>query len=172
MPKLFIANLSKQHQHFLYRLPEAPSTRTQDISIGAQVMLPGEMSTDDVAYVVEHHRTYGLKSVEEARRIKGFTGLVYSIDKPVNLDDKGFVDEVQGSNDETLTERSNTRREQTTAAISERLREVGAGTRAPLQRTEVEQVEETEGTPQVAVGVEAVAENVAPRNQGPRRAGK
>jgi hypothetical protein len=172
MPKLFIANLSKQHQHFLYRLPEWQSTRAQDIAIGAQVQIPGDLSDTDIAYVIEKHRAYGMKSVQEARRIKGFTGLVYDIDRPVNLGDQGFIDEVQESNDDTLTERSNERREQTTAAISERLRQVGEGTREPLRRTEVEQVEETEGTPQVAVGVEAVAENVAPRNQSPRRAGK
>lgn len=172
MPRLIIGNLSKHHQHFLYRLPEAASTRNQDIPIGGQVPLPGDLSDTDIKFVIDSHRKYGIKSVDEARRIKGFTGLVYSIDKGIPMDERGFIEEVIASNDAALNERGEERRETTTAAISQRLQEIGRETRAPLQRTEVEQVEDTDGTPRVAAGVESVSDNVTPKNQGVRRSGK
>lgn len=175
MSKLFIANLTKQNQTFMYRVPEKDGgggTRHQDIQIGSQVQIPGDLSDAQIDVIIEHHGVYGIKSVQEARDIKGFTGLVYSIGKPVELNEKGLVEEILESNDASLTERTGARREQTAAAIADRLGHIGAGSGAPLQRTEVEQVEETKGTPRVAAGVEAVAENVTPRNKGEQRAAR
>lgn len=174
MPKLFVANLSKQHHLFLYQLLGSSGTIPQEIPIGAQVEIHGsrgmELDMDQINAIVEHHSRYGLKSVAEARKVQGFTGLVYGVDKPVNLDERGFVEEVVHSSDETLNERNADRRSNTTAAIAKRLGDVGAGSKAPLLRTEVEQSEETEGTPRVDVGVEAVSQGVRPRNASARRA--
>lgn len=171
--KLFIANLTKQHQTFLYRVLEervpGGHSRHQEIAIGTQVMLPDDMSTEQINAIVDHHKLYGIKSVLEARKIKGFTGLVYSIEKPVQMNDEGFIKEVLQENDDALTGRANERRETTAAAINSRMQDLGRETGADLQRTEVEQVEETTGTPQVAAGIETVADNVAPRNQGTRK---
>lgn len=174
MSTLFVANLSKYRQTFMYRVPEVRegealreggSIRHQDIEVGSQVRIPGELSDAQILVIIDHHQIYGMKSETDARKIKGFTGLVYSIGKPIALNEKGLVEEIQDSNDAVLNARSDTRREHTTAAISQRLTEVTAGSRAPLQRVEVEQHEETDGTPsRVDVGVEAVAEGVQPRN--------
>lgn len=174
--KLFIANLTKQHQIFLYRVLEESvpggHSRHQDIAIGTQVMLPSDFSTDQINAIIDHQKLYGIKSVEEAQQIKGFTGLVYSIGKPVQLNDEGFVKDVLHHNDDTLTDRANDRRETTAAAITSNMQQLGRERGAPLQRTEVEQVEETTGTPQVAAGIETVVDNVAPRNQGTRKGSK
>jgi hypothetical protein len=164
MATLFICNLSKQHHQFLYRVAENQNALTETIPMGGQVQIPGDLTPEQIEGIVSHHRPYGLKSVAEARKIKGFTGLIYDIGKPVDLREPAFVNEVSGQNDATLNERSAQRRVDTTAAISKSLEEIGAQTRQPLQHTEVEVMEDTDGTPKVAAGVEVAALGTEPRN--------
>lgn len=176
MSDLFVANLTKQHHIFIYQVVEgdvnaSPNMvrayqRHENIPAGGQSRLPGDLTKAQIDVIVEHHRAYGMKSWEEARKIKGFTGLCFRLKDPIPLNDQGFIDDVVKSNDKTLNEANDVRREATTAAISERLNKIGSENRNPLHRTEVEQVEDTDGTPRVASGVEMPAEGIAPRNQG------
>ena len=82
MPKLFIANCTKQRQNFAYRLPEHPSFREQPIEIGPQIQVSGNLSQLDVSAIIEQHRVYGMIEVHE-KAPQGFVGLCYSVDKPV-----------------------------------------------------------------------------------------
>jgi hypothetical protein len=83
MSSLFIANTSKQHHDFYFRRPEAKQNTLIPIKAGQQVQVLKEVTSDVVDFVIAQHRKYGLMSAEEAaRKHKGFTGLVYSVDKP------------------------------------------------------------------------------------------
>lgn len=175
MPKLYVANLSKQNHQFLYSIPTKKDSkenlghRTTDIPMGQQRQIDSsDLQQWQIDAIVSHHQNYGMKSVAEARQIKGYTGMVYS-DKPIDVNESGFVEEVTKESGDTLNEAVNKRREATTAAISQNLSAIGEQSGAPLQRTEVEQQEDTTGTPQVAVGVETVAQGVEPRNTNARR---
>jgi hypothetical protein len=175
MPKLFIANLSKQHHHFLYAVPEGEGDdrefvqRNQYIEIGSQVQLPGNLSQAQADIIIEHHARYGMKPYDEARKIKDFTGLCYRLEKPVPMNDQGFIDDVAKSNTDTMNARNADRREATGLAINDRLRRIGAESRNPLRRVEIEQVEDTDGTPRVSAGVEVPADGIEPRNVGRSR---
>ena len=79
------------------------------------------------------------------------------------------MEEVIDKNKEVLTEKADDLRATTTDAIAENLRNIGSQSGAPLQRAEVQTMEETNGTPEVNSGVEAVSEGVAPRNAGRAR---
>jgi hypothetical protein len=173
MSDLYIANTSKQNHLFCYRLPENPSFRTQEIPPGGQVRLPGDLSTDEVRRIIDHHKQYGLVDSRELSRADGFVGICYSLGAPVN------IDAILGTferNDGELNDRAQERRDETAAAIASSMSE-RLGVR--VARAEVEQVESGTVTgpvrdtssPQFAVGSEVVADNVAPRHPGKQRRG-
>lgn len=96
--KMYIANCTQQRQIFMYRLPETNGSgmmggqRQQDIEIGQQVILSGDLNKFQIDAVVDQHARYGLVAVEEIDRTKGaFTGLCYSIDKPVPVNKLLYV---------------------------------------------------------------------------------
>lgn len=178
MSDLYIANLSKQHHLFIYTVLEGDTNssdrgrayqRHEHLPAGGQARLPGELTADQVRAIVDHHRGYGMKPWNEARKIKGFTGLCFRIGAPVPMNDQGFIDEVVRENEATLTQANDVRREATAAAITQSLQRLGAESRNPLQRTQLEQVEDTDGTPRIASGVEMPSDGIQPRNQGKRR---
>lgn len=89
MSKLFIANLTKQHFDFLYRVPENTKLLSESIGAGKQIALSGEFTRDVIDLIVEQHLEYGLRAASEVysnanKDIK--VPLAYSIDKPVDID--------------------------------------------------------------------------------------
>ena len=91
MSNLFIANLSQQHHMFTYTTAKGGQTpRSELIQVGQQIRIPGSLSEEAVRFIIEHHRKYGLKSAAEAAKIRGYTGLVFSMSEPVKLNDRGF----------------------------------------------------------------------------------
>lgn len=81
--KMYIANATKQKFDFMYRLPETTGLRVQNIPIGGQIQITGELLPIQVDAIIEQHAKYGMVSVDEVDRSKSFTGLCYSIDKPI-----------------------------------------------------------------------------------------
>ncbi|HEY6922806.1 MAG TPA: hypothetical protein VI653_05000 [Steroidobacteraceae bacterium] len=167
MPHLYVANMTKQHHQVNYRLLESTQARFQDIPIGSQVRLSGEdLSTEQIASIVKQLQPYGLKAVSEITRPKTFVGLCYSIGKPVKLDD--IVEGVE-KNDEVLNAQAEDRRATVAEAIANQHQQLAQEAGIDHQRTEVETIEDTRGTPGVASGVEVTAEGVEPRRDGRRR---
>lgn len=82
MPKLYVANCTRQRQSFIYRLPEHPSTREQTIEIGHQILVSGDLNTKQVEAIIDQYRPYGMIAASE-KPPQGFVGLVYSVDKPI-----------------------------------------------------------------------------------------
>ena len=81
--RLYVANLGRQAVDFIYRLPETPSPRMQQIAIGSQILISGTLTPPEVESIVEQHRKYGLVAVNELDGARGRVTLCYSVDKPV-----------------------------------------------------------------------------------------
>jgi hypothetical protein len=82
--KLYIANGTKQVQSFWYRLPGSWAKPIElVIPQGMQVKVPDDLLPEEVESILDQHSKYGLIKADEVDRSKPFTGLCYSIDKPV-----------------------------------------------------------------------------------------
>ncbi len=171
MASLYVANTSKQHNHFYYRLPEDPVARYEEIRIGTQARIGGDLSHEVIQRIIKQHEVYGLRPESELKNAKGYVGLCYSVDKPVKMESLLGTFE---SNDVAMNERAEDRREETSAAIASGIQSTLEASGGTMNRAEVEVVEDTRGTPKVASGYETTREGVEPRHAGnrPSRAGK
>lgn len=168
MAILYVANTSKQHHHFYYRLPEEPTARYEEIRIGTQARIGGEdLSLEIINRIIKQHEPYGLKAESDLGRTRGYVGLCYSIDKPVKMDSLLGAFE---SNDKALNERAEDLREETAVAVANGIQSTLEASGGTMNRAEVETVEDTRGTPSVATGYETTREGVEPRHTGGRQA--
>jgi hypothetical protein len=165
MPKLFVANTSKQHHDFAYRLAEDKNIRIETIRIGSQVCVGGDSLTHEmIAKIIEQHAPYGLRDAKTLSGVKDFVGLCYSIDKPVPMDNMLVLFE---KNDVVLNDRAADRREDIAASIAHNTQAQMEGADVTLQRTEVEIEEQTkDGAPKVNEGFEVTGDGVTPRHPG------
>lgn len=120
MAKLYIANCTKQHQDFQYRIPETGKITQQHIAAGAQAIIYKDASVHELEAIVVQHAHYGLVTDREARKTKDFVGLCYSIGEPVKLD---TIAEVMEHNDQALEQRSQEVREESVQATEHQMRE-------------------------------------------------
>ncbi|HDT0657935.1 TPA: hypothetical protein QIB60_000536 [Enterobacter cloacae subsp. dissolvens] len=79
--KLFIANCSSQPHMFNYKLPEKHQPFGVKIRAGSQHML--ENTADVINHIIKQHEPYGFQ--RSAKVDKNFSGICYSIDKPVTV---------------------------------------------------------------------------------------
>lgn len=79
--KLFIANCSSQPHMFNYKLPEKHQPFGVKIRAGSQHML--ENNADVINHIIKQHEPYGFQSCDKVD--KNFSGICYSIDKPVTV---------------------------------------------------------------------------------------
>ena len=169
MPALYVANLSKQHHQFLFHRRENPQVIPEHIPVGSQIRIGGNLTMDDIEDIIKQHLPYGLKSVKELKRTQSFSGLCYSIDEPVQMDS---FDVALEKNDDVLNANAEERRQTAAEAIADSNRKLAGEAGLPLQRTEVETVEDTKGTPTLAVGYERPESGVEPRRGGKRGAAR
>lgn len=116
--KLYIANCSKQNQEFVYRVIETSGARVQQIPIGGQVQLTGELSAPQIDSIVRHHATYGLLRHDEIDRSREFVGLVYCVDRPVTA---AMIERVNRHNTNILEARGKVIRQNTAVAQNQQL---------------------------------------------------
>lgn len=173
--RLWIANTTKQIREFTYRLlTGVPGTRLEHtkennksapaawkIKPGGQICIEDNFTLAEISQIIEQNERYGLKPVPEAlSRETLFIGLMYSTEKPINVD---AIMRILEGNDKVLEQEAQERREETAGKISTNIaRELSNQTGAPLEqmrpaRVEVETVEETTGAAHVASGVEVIA---------------
>lgn len=140
--KLFIANCTKQVQEIHYKIPENSKTFVQKINIGEQILVYREASREDLEAVVKQLSRYGLKDAKEAYKSKGFTGLCFSFDDPVKIDQ---ILEVMEKNDNALDERSQEMRKNAAIAtnngIEEGLEQQGGKTKLKKLSQSIQEVE-------------------------------
>lgn len=124
MPVLYIANASKQSHSFNYRLPEKEKLFMQKIEVASQISI--NLNSAEIDWVLKQHLKYGMVDVKSISNKKGFSGICYSIDKPVNVETIMIASEVK---DEVITDRALDIRKTTAAAVeksvSEQAQEMG-----------------------------------------------
>ena len=111
--KMYVANGTRHHQDFIFRLPENPNSRIMKIPVGSQVQVPGDLSQKDIDAIVEQHGRYGLVPADSVDSTKTFIGMCYSIGAPVKVNKISAMDE---HNQDVLEEAG--RRNRTEAAIA------------------------------------------------------
>ena len=176
--KLYLANTTKQHRIFTYRIlhkradGSIPGAATWPIKPGGQICIDDNFTKAEIDEIISQNVKYGLKSAAEVSRVKNFVGIVYDTERPVSMDN--MLERFE-KNDSVLAGEAQQRREVTAAAISTNIaKDLSERTgRDPENlrpaRVEVEQVEETTGSPGVASGVEVPA-NPKDASRPPRRA--
>ena len=139
MPKLYIANCSKQEFHFTYMLPENARPFSHHIRAGSQIEL--NHNQDETDRIIQQHAVYGMMEVGKVK--KGFGGLVYRMDKPISVEaiQNGFTQSEQEQIDRALQARTVTA-VVTDKMMADRAQELGLRQKAAL---EVEVVEESKG---------------------------
>ena len=124
---LFIANPTKQVNDLWYHIPENPRQQSEIIPAGGQVELAKHLNPTraQLEGILEQLSSHGLVSINDVKRIKtGKVSLVYSWDKPVDLDtiNNGLI-----LNDEAaLIVADDARLDQTAAIIDDLSSKVGA----------------------------------------------
>lgn len=178
--KLWIANTTKKTHVFAYRLLDRVDRDSgrryyeqqafmRPIKAGHQVCIEN-LTRGQADDIIARHGKYGVRPANEVSRQRGFVGLCWSDTDPVKMDTMLATFEV---NDGALDAEAQKRREVTGAAISENIanelaRQTGGDKeRLRPQRVELQVVEDTDGKPNVASGVEVIAH---PDTVKPRRA--
>ncbi len=84
-----IANASRQHHNFNYRIPGAMQTTLVKIPSGTQVQIGKDFGVNEKEAIVSQLQRIGARSRSEmlTKPDPRFRGLVYSMDKPLNEDD-------------------------------------------------------------------------------------
>lgn len=109
MPKLYLANTTKQRRDFYYFQPNkdgtppkpgTPHTRVTLVP-GGPLLLPGDYSLAWIKALVEREQRYGWISATEFSRNRGFIGIIYSIDKPVS---ESLISATIEKNDDVMDE--------------------------------------------------------------------
>jgi len=117
MPKLYVCNTSQQKHEFIYRMPERLQTSAPiTIQPGSQAMII-DAPSEVLDAIVEQHRIYGMKHQNEVDT-RSFNGLIYSVDKPVELETIFLAEE---ANTEVLQAQGSEIRQNQAAAFSEKL---------------------------------------------------
>jgi hypothetical protein len=82
MPKLYIANCSKQDFNFTWCDLENPQPFMRKLRAGSQTEIDG--SPDRLSHIVKQHEVYGMMEASKVK--KGFGGIAYRLDKPISVD--------------------------------------------------------------------------------------
>ena len=139
MPTLYVANCSKQRHDFTYRVPEEVAVRRQQIMPGSQTAIyQPNVPMEIIRAIIDQHARYGLVDVNEIDRRKAFTGLCYSLDKPIKVEKFMYVDETNSS---ALQDASLEARKVSAAALHDILEKVTEG-KGKLESLEFEVVEQ------------------------------
>lgn len=174
MPTLWICNTTKQNHNFPFRIPgRGNGLRQVMIEAGKQVHLD-DLTSEEIAGILQQHARYELTDAREYSRRKGRKWLVYSIDKPVNVDQ--MLQTYEG-NDKEMEKEAFERQVKQAAGVQDAIAEslhqmTGADKNAVRPSVEVETIEDTDdGRPSVALGVEVPSNPNAPsrRTNGGRR---
>ena len=141
MPELYIGNITKQIHQFAYRALERPGIVFQPIPIGGQIRIAPygaryDLTVQEIDYVLDQHKIYGMVSVDELDKIDTTSGLCYSIGKQISVEKlrRGMQ-----RKDEALQEYGKKLRQEAALAVNSQIEErIGA----PLRNFEMSFTEE------------------------------
>ncbi len=121
MPKLFVANTTKHNYEFCYRVPGNDKMFVDHIKIGSQEQIYKDAEYEILDYIIKQHQNTPLPfliSVDELSRHKGHIGLIYSFDKPVNVNQ---IERKFRENDEALVQKGKDMRVEYAVSLSNAL---------------------------------------------------
>ena len=134
--KLFVANCSKQDFNFTYMLLENPRPFHHRIRAGGQWEIEGDQL--EIDHIIKQHSIYGMMEANKVK--KGFGGIAYRIDKPINVE---AIEAGLSQCDQEAIDRAQNARNITAAAadqiLSNKAQEMGLRQKSGL---EIEVVEE------------------------------
>lgn len=144
---MYIANVTQQDMDFQYRIPSNPRSTPlqQKIPAMGQIKIAdppgGELTKPDIDAIVDAHQPYGMRRVNELKHGIGFHGLVYDIDRPLNVESirRGHV-----VFKELLEDKGKALREEAAIAINNRIEDQATPRGATLEGLEVS-IEEQKG---------------------------
>jgi hypothetical protein len=139
MTKLYIANCTKNVQDFLYRLPEVHQLYKVTIPMGGQAEIYEDTDKATLGLIIDQHAMYGMKAVSELDRTRGYTGLCYQFDKPIDVE---RIMSAVAHNDDELVRQAHEVRKAQAAGISAAIDQNMMGSESQLQSLEVEIVEQ------------------------------
>ncbi len=95
--KLFIANSTRSRFVLNVRVPEIQKIMRLEIPSGHQCSFPIDMNQGQLDDVLKQLERYGARKRESVHgKLQDFTGLVYSLDKPIS------ADEIKAGNEQQL----------------------------------------------------------------------
>lgn len=141
MPELYIGNVSKQIHQFAYRALERQGVIFQTIPIGGQIRVaPNGSKTDltaqEIDYIVDQHRSYGMVRIDEIDTIGPFSGLCYSIGKALSVE---RLHRAMKKKEEQLIMQGKKMRQEAALAVNSQIEEQIGG---PLRQLEMSFTEE------------------------------
>lgn len=138
---LYIANCSKQPHDFHYWVPEGRRPFSRTVQPGSQIKL--EFATRDVVdHVLSQHEAYGITDARELKAGQPFSGMAYSVDKPLNVDE---ITAGLGYRDDTMIEAATDARKVQAVVNDAVLAETALRTGSKLLHSEVEVIEQSKG---------------------------
>jgi hypothetical protein len=119
--KLFIANGSHSVIDFQYRVPEVKNYRQQNIPIGGQIRISGELNQEDIDLIIEHHTVYGMVHYKEIAKHKYMEiPYIYSVDNFIPSD---VIRELIIQNREFNTEKGKSQRQAAAITVNNMIEE-------------------------------------------------
>lgn len=163
MARMFIGNLTNQIQEFSYRLPERRSPVRITIPIGAQTLLSGDLTTQDIEAIIEHQAPYGFTPVNEIDRTRGFVGMCWQLDKKIEV---AKLKQGIGRNFQILDARGRQIRSEAAIAITDQMANNGA----PVTALEVtmQEVEAKDGPKEASLHEVVRVSATEDPGEGPR----
>jgi hypothetical protein len=137
--KMFIANGTHQNIDFQYRIPEYKNYRQQNIPVGGQIRISGELSPKDVEAIVATHEIYGMV---EASKISDFRGwhipYIYSIGDPISA---GVIAELVEHNRTVHTELGIKYRQEAAVALDSLIKDNSKDNRVNQVEMAIEEID-------------------------------
>lgn len=122
MADLYIANISTQDHVFMWTTPEGPKIFELPIRAGSQACVIRDESDFVINFVLNHHKKYGLISVDEAKNFANQSrpiATVYS-DKPIPAEVFGLV---QDANEDIIARNVQLEKELTAMSMIKNIKE-------------------------------------------------
>jgi hypothetical protein len=146
--KMYVGNCTRQPNDFQYRMPgEASSQRNQGGNLRVQrvealsyLQLSGDLTSDEIDYIVAQHSTYGMVHVSEIDRTKPYFGLCWDT-KPINVP---TLREAISHNQAVLEQRGREMRKEAAVALNNSLEQ--AEDMGDLKKLTIEVKEDSHGS--------------------------
>lgn len=83
---LYIANGTRQIQHFMYRIPEIKQVRQQTIAVGGQIKISGDLQPEQIDAIIDQHRKYGIIDVVDIEKGRSPAPLCFQVGRAISPD--------------------------------------------------------------------------------------